>query len=197
MLWPYARETGSRREPVRIDRWLPSGARKLERHVIDVPVDLRTALAAIACLRLGEIPVVRGLFAIRGIPHQAETTLLEFFGTSPFLILDEDPGREVVFGVLGPFWQLRHGHLPRHVARTPQEFQESLARGRMAAIGNFRVDPGASASRLWTETWVFAPGAGQAIPFATYWMVVGPFSAWIRRMMLRAASRCARGASAV
>jgi hypothetical protein len=197
VLWPYASDTRSRREPVRIDRWLPSGARKLERHVIDVPADLRTALAAIANLRLGDIPVVRSLFAIRGIPYQAETTLCEFFGTSPFLILDEDPGREVVFGVLGPFWQFRPEHLPHHVARTPQEFRESLARNRMAAIGNFRVDPGASASRLWTETWVFAPGAGQAILFATYWMVVGPFSAWIRRMMLRAASRCARGASAV
>ncbi len=63
MLWPYARDTGSRGEPVHIDRWLPPGARKLERHVIDVPADMRTALAVIANLRLRDIPVVRGLFS--------------------------------------------------------------------------------------------------------------------------------------
>jgi hypothetical protein len=197
VLWPYARDAGSHREPACIDRWLPLGARKLERHVIDMGADLRTSLSAIANLRLADIPFVRGLFAIRGIPYQAETTLREFFGTSPFLILDEDPGREVVFGVLGPFWQLRHGRLPLRVAHTPQEFRAALAEGRMAAIGNFRVEPAATASRLWTETWVSAPGAGQAIPFATYWMAIGPFSAWIRRMMLRAASRRARGACSV
>jgi hypothetical protein len=59
----------------------------------------------------------------------------------------------------------------------------------MAAVGNFRVEPGVGGVHLWTETWVHAPGARQVLPFGAYWLAVGPFSAWIRRLLLRAARR--------
>jgi hypothetical protein len=124
---------------------------------------------------------------MRGIPHQAEMTRLQLFGSSPFLVLEEEAGRELVFGVVGPFWQLRRGHLPPRIPRTPDEFRAALAVGRMAAIGNFRVEPVAEGSRLWTETWVSTPALPQAIAFTAYWLLIGPFSAWIRRLFLRAA----------
>lgn len=124
--------------------------------------------------------------AMRGIPFRAETTIRQFFGTSPFLILEEEPDREVVFGVVGPFWQLRRDRLPPHIPKTPDEFRRALSGGRMAAIGNFRAEPAETGSRVWTETWVSTPGRAQTIAFTTYWLLIGSFSAWIRRLLLRA-----------
>jgi hypothetical protein len=189
MLWPYGVGAPPRSAPACIDRWLPPGARRLEHHSIVVGAEPRAALAAIGAVRLRDVPIVGALFTLRGIPHRADATLLEFFGTSPFLILEEEPGRELVFGVVGPFWQLRRGRLPPRIPATPAEFRAALAEGRMAAVGNFRVEPTEDGSRLWTETWGWVPGSVEATAFTAYWMLVGPFSAWIRRLLLRAGRR--------
>ncbi len=186
MPWPYPIRTDTRRDPCRIDGWIPPRARKLEHHAIDIPAEPAAALAALAAVRLRDVPIVAGLIAMRGIPYQADMTLLEFFGTTPFLVLEEEAGREVVFGVVGPFWQIRRGHLPPRIPHTPDEFRAALADGRMAAIGNFRAEPTARGCRVWTETWVSTPALVQAVAFTTYWLFIGPFSAWIRRLLLRA-----------
>ncbi len=189
MLWPYGVGAAARSDPARIDRWLPRGARRLEHHSIDVAAEPDAALGSIGSVRLSDVPIVRALFAMRGIPYLTDMTLERFFGTPPFLVLDEEPGRELVFGVVGPFWHWWGGSLPAGIPRTPEEFRAALAAGRMAGIGNFRVEPNGGGSRVWTETWVFTPGSRQAVPFVAYWMVVGPFSAWIRRIFLRAGRR--------
>lgn len=189
MLWPYAASARPRSAPARIDGWLVPGARRLEHHSIDVPGDPGAALAAIGAVRLGDAPIVGALLTLRGLPHGTNTTLFQFFGTSPFLVLDEEPGRELVFGVVGPFWRWRRGSLPPRIPSTPDEFRAALADGRMAAIGNFRAEPREGGSEVWTETWVSAPGTSQAVFFTAYWLAIGPFSAWIRRLLLRAGRR--------
>lgn len=194
MPWPYG-SGPSRATPASIDRWLPPGARRLEHHSIDLPGEPGAALAAIEGVRLQDVPIVSALFALRRLPFQAEMTLLRFFGTSPFLVLEAAAGREMVFGVVGPFWQWRRGRRPGRVPATPDEFRAALADGCMAALGNFRVEPTAAGTRLWTETWVAAPRAGQKAAFLAYWLMVGPFSAWIRRLLLRAARRRALDAA--
>jgi len=187
MLWPYQRGSAAR-EPARIDAWLPPGAWMLEHHAIDVPLPPAVALEGVAGLRLGELPLVHALFRLRGLQHAAgDTTLLQFFSSSPFMLLEEQRGREVVGGTVGPFWQWRRGNRPRFVPETPAKFRETLAEGRMAALANFRADPVPGGARLWTETWVHAPALGQQAAFTAYWLNVGPFSAWIRRMFLRTA----------
>ena len=198
MLWPYGVAGEARSAPARLDRWLPAGARRLEHHVIDVGAEPRAALAAIRGVRLQEMPIVGALLAIRGLPFPfgGETTLDQFFGTSPFLILEEEPGRELVFGVVGPFWRWRRGRVPPRVPRTPEDFRAALREGHMAAVANFRVEPGARGSRLWTETWVTTPRASQAVAFTAYWLLVGPFSAWIRRLFLRAGRQKAEAGGA-
>ena len=161
----------------------------LERHTIDVPLPPADALAGVTGLRLRDVPMVRVLFTLRGLstPAGGATTLLQFFSTWPFLLLEEERGREVVTGVVGPFWQWRRDTLPRSIPDTPGRFREALAQGRMAALANFRADPVPGGSRLWTETWVHAPVPGQRVAFTAYWLSIGPFSAWIRRMFLRGA----------
>jgi hypothetical protein len=196
MIWPYTRGTRTRATPAHLDAWLPPSAIELERHTLPVAADPGATLKAIDEVRWRELPVVRGLFTFRGLPHDGGRTIREFFVTPPFVLLEEAPGREVVFGVLGPFWQYRRGGLPPRVARSPDEFRHALADGTMAAIGSYGVERVGAGTLLWTETWVSAPGAAQRAAFSAYWLAIGPFSAWIRRMMLRAARRRATLSSA-
>jgi hypothetical protein len=185
MPWPY--NTGGSRGPARIDAWLPPAAWKLEHHSIDLALEPSVAFAAVHDVRLRDVPIVRALFTLRTLPADPEMTTARLFSTAPFLTLDEEPDGERVFGVLGPFWEIRGGRLPPRVARTPDEFRAALAEGQMAAIANFRVEPTDGGCRLWTETWAYAPRRAQAARFTMYWMLIGPFSALIRRLLLGAA----------
>lgn len=188
MPWPYSTGSDSARQDARIDNWLPNGAWKLEHHGIDVPETPAQALAAIRSLRQGDLPIVGALMAMRGIPVEAGQTLDEFFSTKPFLTLEEEPGRELVGGIVGPFWHFGRGRMPADIPSTPEEFRAAMANGRIAAIANFRADPLSNGgTRLWTETWGFAPVTSQARLFTAYWLLIGPFSAWIRRMFLSGA----------
>ncbi len=190
MPWPYSTGPASARESALIDDWLPAGAWKLEHHAIDMPVPPAEALAAVVGLKQDDLPFVNALMTLRGIPVGSGQTLGEFFSTKPFLILAEDPERELVGGIVGPFWRFGRGHLPPDIPATPEEFRAALDGGRMAAIANFRADPlPDGGSRMWTETWGFSPVRSQARLFTAYWLLIGPFSAWIRRMFLSGARR--------
>jgi len=195
MLWPYQRGSIAR-APARLDGWLPREAWMLEHHSIQVPLPPEDALASLMGLRIRDLPEVSALFALRGLstPSGDDTTLIRLFGTSPFLVLDERTGREVVAGVVGPFWRWRRGRRPQAVPDTPGAFRAALAEGRMAAVANWCAEPVSGGARLWTETWVHAPAPGQRAAFTAYWLPIGPFSAWIRRLILRAArARAVRG----
>ena len=86
------------RPPSLIDGWLGPEARLLERHESRVAAPPERAYEAIRQVRLANMPIVRALFTMRRIPHSKEMTLLEFFSTRPFLILDEASAQEVVIG---------------------------------------------------------------------------------------------------
>jgi hypothetical protein len=183
VLSPYARRWPAR-PACAIDRWLGPSARLLERHETRVAAPAAAALEAVERLALRDLPVVRALFALRGIPFSPGMTLREFFGTPPFLLLEEEPARELVFGVVGPLSRIPAG---RTVPSSPAELSEAARRSGMAAVGNFRAEPWEGGARLWTETWVLVPGAAARLAFGAYWLAIGPFSAWIRRTFLRAA----------
>lgn len=189
MLWPYGSAGSPRPVPARIDAWLPAGAWRLERHAMEVRAAPAEALRAVGALAIRDLPAVGTLFRLRGIPHQAERDLRTFFTTAPFQLLEEEPGRELVAGIAGPFWQWRRDRLPPELPRSPEAFRGALAGGRMAAIANFRTEPADGGALLWTETWVSAPRPADAAAFTAYWLAIGPWSAWIRRIFLRAACR--------
>ena len=63
----------------------------------------------------------------------------------------------------------------------------------MRAIANFRVDTTDSGSLISTETWVATFGSMASWLFRAYWLIVGPFSALIRREFLRVARKMAEG----
>lgn len=192
MLHPYQRPPPPR-PPSRLDAWLGRGFRLLERHELDVDAPPAAALSALAALRIAELPAVRALFSLRRLPHAPDQTLRAFFSTAPFVALEEDPGAELVAGVLLP----ARGETGRAVPATPQAFREALARAPLAVVANFRAEPRGGGARLWTETWVRARGRLPGAAFGLYWLLIGPWSAWIRRLFLRAArarAEAARGA---
>jgi hypothetical protein len=111
-------------------------------------------------------------------PLLEEMTLREFFST---LVLEEEAGRS---------WSSacssceRRGHQRRTRLR---EFRGALPGSPFAAIGTFRAEAAEGGARLWTETWARTSGAVPGLLFGAYWLAIGPWSAWIRQMFLRAA----------
>src|SRR3972149_2462934 len=79
----------TRPPPPPSDGWLGPEARLLERHESRVAAPPERAYEAIQQVRLAEMPIVRVLFTMRRIPYSKGMTLREFFGTPPFLILEE------------------------------------------------------------------------------------------------------------
>jgi hypothetical protein len=118
--------------------------------------------------------------ALAGAEHQP---LLDVAVKTSFLLLAEEPGREIVIGtlVLAP----REGGLARPA--TPAEYGALALPGYAKATMNFVVDePAPGLCRVRTETRVFAADAGARRRFAAYWRIICPGSALIRRMWLRA-----------
>jgi hypothetical protein len=189
VLFPYGRLPVPR-GPYVIDRWAGAGWQLLERHELRVRAPAAVAVEAVASTTLAELPAVRVLFALRGLGFSKEMTLRGFFSTRPFVWLEEEVGREAVFGVLIP----PAGPGGRKRPTSPAEFREALGAAPFAALGTFRAEPEGDGVRLWTETWSRTRGAMPSLAFGAYWLVIGPWSAWIRRMFLRAArARAERG----
>ena len=183
MLRPY-----SRRSPARprcaIDAWVDERWTLLERHERTVAAAPELALRALAELRPRDLPAVRALFTLRGMRHAPDATLRGFFSAAPFVLLEEVTGRELVSGVLLP---QRGADGRRRPPSTRDAFRRDLDAAPVAAVATFRADPRGEGAALWTETWVRTNGAAAGAGFAAYWLAIGPWSAWIRRILLRAA----------
>jgi hypothetical protein len=108
-----------------------------------------------------------------------------------FLVLEENPDRELVMGTIVMCPEPLRISNPR-----PQDFMK-FDRGRSAkAAIDFRItDEGAGWSGLTTETRVFATDAAARRRFAVYWRIIYPGSALIRRMWLSAIKRRAERTS--
>ncbi|HYL10687.1 MAG TPA: hypothetical protein VEU31_08110 [Candidatus Acidoferrales bacterium] len=100
-----------------------------------------------------------------------------------FLLLAEEPDREVVLGtaVAAP-----PGFRPSH-RPTPEDFKNVRQPGFVLAAMNFRFeDDGPGVTLVTTETRIFATSTPARRRFQMYWRVIYPGSALIRRMWLRA-----------
>jgi hypothetical protein len=131
------------------------------------------------------------LLVFRGYGRRAwrrgSGTLPERLVRFGFTKLAEDPGRELVFGLAGRFWRPAGGlrHLPDTAAF------EAFAEDRcVKAAWNLRVeDIGESESEFSTETRIQYFGASARRTFRAYWTLVGPFSGFLRRALLRSVAR--------
>jgi hypothetical protein len=164
----------------------------VERHEIVIAAPPDRALRCARELDIGRLPLTMALFALRGIPHLLTGTVrpsrrmtLEEMIAAGFVVLGERPSEEIVIGVVGRFWRPASGIVRVSAA----EFGSYAAPGHARAAMSFHVDGGRDACRLRTETRVDCIDDGARWRFRMYWAIVGPFSALIRREMLRAIRR--------
>lgn len=162
-----------------------------EHHELRVSAAPARTYAAVWDADLAAAFLVKALFALRALPSlfggpragprlAARVTLRDVLRLG-FFVLDEDPGREIVVGVIGRFWKPTGNLLPGDRAR----FLAPPDAGTACAAWNFTVSELPDGGTLLaTETRVRCADAASLRSFRRYWWVVGPFSALIRRLML-------------
>jgi hypothetical protein len=185
---------------VLIDEFLPNYD-VVEHHEVDVDAPVDVAYRAVRNFDLARSPVVLALLFVRGMPRMftgggpavTEARLDQLLETG-FVVLEEQPGRELVLGVVGKFWRPTSGF--RRIE--PGEFVGFDAPGFAKAGWNFVVSerPGRR-STVVTETRVLCTDDDARRRFSRYWWLIGRFSALIRRIMLREIKRDAESRDVV
>jgi hypothetical protein len=182
---------------VLIDRFLPDYD-VVEHHAVDIDAPVDDAYRAVKELDLARSPVVLALLFARGLPHLFTGAVkpkrrlgLDEIVESGFVVLAEEPGRELVLGIVGKFWQLSSG-----VHRIePDEFIGFGTPGFAKAVWNFVVSTRTGGgSRVETETRVVSTDDDARRQFSRYWWLIGRFSALIRRIVLDQIKRDAESA---
>jgi len=155
-----------------------------EAHTIMVKGTPAAVYRVVRSLDFSCSPVIRNLFRLRGL--SSSSIRLGRLQASGFILLADEPGQHLVLGLLGRFWQ-PSGQL---IEVAPQAFAGAAPAGCAKAVWDFEMtDIAPDRVRLSTETRVLCLDAYSRRRFRLYWQVIGPFSAWIRREMLRAVKR--------
>ncbi len=150
----------------------------VERHSTTVRATPERVYAAIRRADFAGHPLVRALLAIRGLGRTAKAFNLDSILAEGFGLLAEDPPRELVLGVQGPFWNPACKLQPV----SAESFRSPVPAGTARGGWNFSIEQDGT---LKTETRVLCADDAR-MKFRLYWMVIRPFSGLIRRLMLRA-----------
>jgi hypothetical protein len=171
-----------------IERYIPRyDVRARYETVVRAPADV--TLQTLRRLDLFQPWPVRVLFELRRLPTGRvdgcvisairSVSELELIGA----VLDEVPGREIVLGVIGRFWDLRN---PGYRTLRPSEFAAFADPGWAKAVVTLRAEPiDAGTTRLVTETRVVSTDPGSRWRFGLYWAAIERFSGIIRILWLR------------
>ncbi|HXC53538.1 MAG TPA: hypothetical protein VN634_21810 [Candidatus Limnocylindrales bacterium] len=166
----------------------------IETHRREIAAPKAVAYAALWNADLGASPVIRFLSALRSLPamllserrvRPRRLDLNAMVGAG-FGKLAEDAPDEVVLGVTGRFWRPVGNLLPFREA----DFRGPVMPGTARAVWNFalqELSPGRTV--LTTETRVLCGDPASRRKFLAYWLLIRPFSGWIRVVMLEAIDR--------
>ena len=143
-----------------------------ERHSIATTASPERAYAALRTANLASSPIVRALLALRGMRRTTHE-----FPPRGFFLIGDDPPREIVLGLQGPFWKPNCKLHDVDSTTFGQPVPHGVARGAW----NFTFENG----RITTETRVLCADDART-KFRMYWTLIRPFSGLIRRFMLRA-----------
>ncbi|MGP3974252.1 hypothetical protein ACTWQF_09460 [Streptomyces sp. 8N114] len=133
-------------------------------------------------------PVVRVLFTVRrqlGRLKRGGGEVSEEDLRDSFLLLAEDPPREMVQGILGQWWTMGAAD-GRPDVTGPREFLEFDEPGYAKATFSMRftADAATGGTRVVTETRVQCLDEAARRAMGRYWRFIEPFSGLVRRMML-------------
>ncbi|MFI7643665.1 hypothetical protein [Nonomuraea sp. NPDC049400] len=156
-----------------------------ERHSIVINASRDRVWDAISNLKATDLRLAKPLIALRNLLSRvwnghAQRDLPDF---TP---LAEDPGREVVQGLIGQWWRLGRAENVASVDG-PDAFCAFDRPGYAKATFSFLLeDAGDGRIRLVTETRVQATSPDARRAFLRYWVVIRPGSGFLRRVMLAA-----------
>lgn len=180
-----------------LDRYLPDYD-ITEVHAVIVDADIDCAWRAIRQGDLGRSAVVRVLLELRSLPNRLLRVLegrpsgparppltLDDMARAGFVRLGERIGDEIVLGAVTQPWKAVTDKNP-----PPQVDADRFAAfdtpGYVKVAFNISVQPyGSGRALITTETRTAATDPASRRRFARYWLLVDPFSALIRRLMLR------------
>ena len=200
LLWP-APTLRSSRPHQRLDDFMPSYS-FCEFHETHVNAPPDAVVAAMHRVGLADLPAAVFLMRVRGmaaghreageIPRESLLDLMSR-PESGFLMLDASDPREFVGGMVG------RATAPKPPVHTPGEFLAFKDPDGIRVAFNLHVSEAAGGgTRLTSETRVVCNGDASRRLFASYWRVIYPGSAIIRRVWLDAitevAQKAARGA---
>jgi hypothetical protein len=147
-----------------------------ERHGIRSAASPERLLAAVRDVTPAEAPLLRRLFALRGIRTAADAPVLAQMLRGGFHVLGERPD-ELVAGAIGRPWRVWER------ARRDVDFAAFDEPGHVKMAVGFLAREG----ELVTETRVLATDDEARRRFRPYWLVVRPASGLTRRSWLAAA----------
>ena len=150
------------------------------RYETDIDAPIERVYQVARYLEMGESPIVRWLYRLRGLPKSSLT--MDGMLKVGFVLLAEDPCQEFVYGLIGRFWSLTAGI--RSV--NADDFANFEEAGFAKAVGNLtfaRQENGLV--HVTTETRVHCTDHQSVRYFRLYWLLIGPFSGIIRKEWLR------------
>ncbi len=172
-----------------LDRFIPS-PRLCEIDHVEVNCPIDRAWTAVRHVDMARSPVVRGLFAVRTLPQRlrgrtstAESLRIDDITANAdgFRILDERPGESVTVGAIGKVWQ---PNIP-FVQVPAERFAAFDEPGWVKVAWELRCMAVSDATtQIAVEVRVSATDDGSWRRFKRYFLLIGPFSRFIRRHML-------------
>jgi hypothetical protein len=186
------------RGDMKLNEYLPSHEFR-EFHVVTVNAPPERVFTAIKELTIADLsPLIFLLLDIRNLPARLlkkqvpgsfqDGPFLDQLYKGGFIPLAEEPGREIIFGLVGQFWKLTGGNEP-HIpdAETFLAFNDP-AFAKVAANLVVSVDR-QGRTYCSTETRIHVPEPSTRRKFAFYWRIISMGSAFIRVLWLRAIKR--------
>lgn len=160
---------------------------------IDAPASI--VMAAAKNLELLQSPVIRAIFRTREVVLGGEpdrrahpTALMAQMLSIGWVVLAEEPGREVVFGSVTQPWEAA----PVFRSIPSDQFRDFAEPGYVKIAWTLRADPVDEARSVFhTETRVCTTDAGARKRFRKYWAFVAPGVKLIRVAMLKPLKRAA------
>lgn len=182
---------------MQLDHFLPSYHFN-EVHAITIHASPERIYRAVKDVTPSEMPIFTLLISLRALPalltgkrRRSSSNTQPLLGQAlarSFVLLAEQPNREVAIGTIGQFWRASGG---TYKIADAQEFLAANPPGYAKAAMNFVIyrKPGTGDTRLRTETRIHIPEPTARKRFAAYWRVIYPGSAIIRLAWLRAIKR--------
>jgi hypothetical protein len=154
------------------------------RYEIEIRAPLPRIYEAARTLDLKGSRIARALFRLRGLP---EANLdLEGMLKWGFVLLADEPEREIVLGLIGRFW-VRSPRIQSVPAEAFVGFNQPGSAKAVMNLAFFQKEDGIV--RLTTETRVSCLDDSSRRSFRRYWRLIGPFSGLIRKEWLRLIKR--------